>query len=70
MDDALGLDEALKQGGLLVLRMGVERRLDGAEDLGRGLDELRLLGVFRLDLLDDALSVSHCVNLLADAVLC
>ena len=44
--------------------------LQGVQDLGGGLDELGLLGVFRLDLLDDALSVSHCVNLLADAVLC
>ena len=70
LDDALGFDDALKQGGLLELRMRVECRLQGAQDLGGCLDELGLLGVFRLDLLDDALSVSHCVNLLADAVLC
>ena len=38
-NDALGLDEALQQGGLLVLGVGVERRLDGAEDLGRRSEE-------------------------------
>ena len=70
LDDALGFDDALKQGGLLELWMRVECRLQGAQDLSGCLDELGLLGVFRLDLLDDALSVSHCVNLLADAVLC
>ena len=65
LDDALGFDDALKQGGLLELRMRVECRLQGAQDLSGCLDELGLLGVFRLDLLDDALSVSHCVNLLS-----
>ena len=58
-NDALGLDEALKQGGLLVLGMGVERRLDGAEDLGRGLDELRLLGIAGLELVENFLRVAH-----------
>ena len=58
-DDALGLDEALKQGSLLVLGMGVERRLDGAEDLGRGLDELRLLGIAGLELVENFLRVAH-----------
>ena len=58
-NDALGLDEALKQGGLLVLGMGVERRLDGAEDLGRGLDELRLLGIAGLELFENFLRVAH-----------
>ena len=58
-DNALGLDEALKQGGLLVLGMGVERRLDGTEDLGRGLDELRLLGIAGLELVENFLRVAH-----------
>ena len=58
-DDALGLDEALQQGGLLVLGVGVERRLDGAEDLGRGLDELRLLGIAGLELFENFLRVAH-----------
>ena len=55
----LGLDEALKQSGLLVLGMGVERRLDGAEDLGCGLDELRLLGIAGLELVENFLRVAH-----------
>ena len=58
-DDALGLDEALQQGGLLILRVGVERRLDGAENLGRGLDELRLLGIAGLELFENFLRVAH-----------
>ena len=58
-DDTLRLDEALQQGGLLVLGVGVERRLDGAEDLGRGLDELRLLGIAGLELFENFLRVAH-----------
>ena len=34
-------------------------RLDGAEDLGRGLDELRLLGIAGLELFENFLRVAH-----------
>ena len=40
--------------------MGVERRLDGAEDLGRGLDELRLLGIAGLELVENFSACSSC----------
>jgi len=39
--------------------MGVERRLDGAEDLGSGLDELRLLGIAGLELVENFLRVAR-----------
>ena len=60
-DDALGLDEALQQGCLLILGVGVQRGLDGAEDLGRGLEELGLLGVALLELRQDLLGVGHAM---------
>ena len=58
-DDALGLDDALEQRGLLVLGMGLDDRLEGLKHLGDGLDELGLLGVLRLHLLDDVVDVAQ-----------
>ena len=60
-DDALGLDEALQQGRLLILGVGVQRGLDGAENLGRGLEELGLLGVALLELCQDLLGIGHAM---------
>ena len=54
-DDALGLDEALEQAGLLELGVGVERGLKGRKDLLGRLDELGLVGVAILELSDDLL---------------
>ena len=58
-DDALGLDDALEQRGLLILGMGLDDRLEGLKHLGDGLDELGLLGVLRLHLLDDVVDVAQ-----------
>ena len=43
LNDALGLHQALEQACLLILGMGIQRGLDGLQDLGGGLNELRLL---------------------------
>ncbi len=61
-DDALGLDEALEQSGLLVLGVRVDGGLQGVEDLGGGLDELGLLGVAGLELVEDPLGVRHVTS--------
>ena len=58
-DDALGLDEALEDAGVLVLLPRLEHGLEGAEHLGDGLDELRLVGILRLDVGEDFLCVGH-----------
>ena len=58
-DHALGLDEALEKGVLLVLGVGVERGLQGLEDLLCRLDELGLLGIAGLELGDDLLGIRH-----------
>ena len=57
LDDALGLDHPLQQGGLLVLGMGVDHGLQGAEDLLDGLQELGLVGILRLGLGQNSLDV-------------
>ena len=69
LDDAFGFDDALKQGSLLEFRMCIECRLQGAQNFRGSLNELGLVGVLRLHLLDDALSIAHCVNLLERCVL-
>ena len=58
-DDALGLDDALEQRGLLVLGMGLDDRLEGLEHLGDGLDELGLVGVALVQLGDDPIGIGH-----------
>ena len=65
-DDALGLDDALEKACLLVFGMSLDDGLEGLQDLGHGLDELRLVGVLCLDLLDDALYVTHGFLLVYD----
>ena len=58
-DDALRLDQALEQAGLLVRRIGVNGRCDAREYLVGGLNELRLVGVASLELVDHPLRVTH-----------
>ena len=58
-DHALGLDETLEKSGLLVLGVRIDTRLKGTENLGRRLEELRLLRVTGLKLVEDPLSVRH-----------
>ena len=43
LDGALRLDDALQYTGLLVLRVLLDNRLQGLEDLANGLQELRLI---------------------------
>lgn len=45
LDGALRLDDALQYTGLLVLRVLLDNRLQGLEDLANGLQELRLIAV-------------------------
>ena len=58
-DDALGLDDALEELCLLILGVCLDDGLEGLENLGHGLDELRLVGVFLLNLLDNTLDVTQ-----------
>jgi len=58
-DDALGLDETLEKGVLLVLGVRLKRGLQGGQDLGGRLEELGLVGVATLELLDDFLGIGH-----------
>ena len=46
--------------------MSLDDGLEGFQDLGHGLDELRLVGILCLDLLDDALYVTHGFLLVYD----
>ena len=62
LDDALGLDDALEDLCFLVFRMRLDDRLEGVHDLGDGLDELGLIGVLRLNLVDDSLDVTHVTS--------
>ena len=61
-DHALGLNEALKDGGLLVLGMRIKGGLQGAEDLGCGLEELLLLGIALLKRGQDVVAVRHALS--------
>ncbi len=61
-DDALRLDEALEDSGLLVLGVSVKGRLKGAQDLGGSLDELLLLGIALLELCEDVVAISHALS--------
>ena len=58
-NDALGLDETLENGGLLVLGMSIESGLQGAQNLSSSLDEFGLLRVTSLEVLEDRLGVAH-----------
>ena len=62
LDDALGLDDALKDLCFLVFRMRLDDRFESAHDLGDGLDELGLIGVLRLNLVDNSLDVTHVTS--------
>ena len=57
LDDPLGLHHPLQQGGLLVLRMGVDDGLQRGENLLHGLQELGLVGVLGLGGVQDSLDV-------------
>ena len=57
LDGALRLDDALQHTGLLVLRVLLDNRLQGLEDLANGLQELRLIAVTGNDLVVDTLDV-------------
>ena len=57
-DDALGLDKALDQAGLLVLGVGSHNGLQALEDLLNSLQKLLLLGVALCKALIYALQVS------------
>ena len=57
--DALGLYEALEEAGLLVLGVPVEGRLQGGQDLLRGLDELRLVRVALFQIGNHSLGIVH-----------
>ena len=61
LDHALGLDHALQQSDLLILGMGVDDGLQGAQDLFHSLQELRLIGILSLGLSQNLLNVLvHC----------
>ena len=57
-DDALGLDQALDQAGLLVLGVGSHNGLQALEDFLNSLQKLLLLGVALCKALIYALQVS------------
>ena len=57
LDHALGLDHALQQSGLLILRMGGDHGLQRAQDLLNSLQELRLVGILGLGLSQNSLDV-------------
>ena len=62
LDDALGLDDALKNRSFLVLGMSIDDRLQGGQNLGCSLDEQRLIRVLLLHVLKDALYVRHAFS--------
>ena len=60
-DDALRFDEALEQGGFLILRVGLDHDAQRLKHLGDGLDELGLLRILFLDVRDDVVYIGHAV---------
>ena len=52
-------DHALEQTRLLVCRVGLDDGLEGGQDLGDRLDELRLVGILLDDLRENVINVRH-----------
>ena len=64
-NNSLRNDHSLEDGILFILRMSIDERADGREDLFYSLDEFRLISILFLDISNNSLDilVHNCVLL-------